>query len=154
MIVYISWFSVTIFVWVLRNYEKHDKNQFFRAFSGTQPNTRKYFPKHFLECNQTLENIFLSRKYFTLGKYFTFNQTQPNYVLELAWLRTSLRKIFFFFFFFGWKNVTQNLRQTIFFSTHLPNSVLRSVLYIYIYIYIYTHTHTHITKFLFIVSTP
>ena len=31
-------------------------------FSATQPNTRKYFPKHFLECNQTLENIFISWK--------------------------------------------------------------------------------------------
>ena len=74
-VVYIFWFSVIIFVWILRKCEKHDKNGFSRAFSTTQPNTRKYFPKHFLECNQTLENIFLSRKYFTLGKYFTPNQT-------------------------------------------------------------------------------
>ena len=29
----------------------------------------------------------------------------------------------------------------LFSSTHLPNSVLRSVLYIYIYIYIHTHAH-------------
>ena len=28
-----------IFVWKLRKYEKHDKNGFFRAFSGTQSNT-------------------------------------------------------------------------------------------------------------------
>ena len=50
---------------MLRKCEKHDKNRFSRAFSATQPNTRKYFPKHFLECSQTLENIFLSQKYFT-----------------------------------------------------------------------------------------
>ena len=28
----------------------------------SKPNTRKYFSKHFLKCNQTLENIFLSQK--------------------------------------------------------------------------------------------
>ena len=61
LIVYISWFSVIIFVWILRKCEKYDKNGFFRAFSETQPNTRKYFPKYFLECNQTLENILHSK---------------------------------------------------------------------------------------------
>ena len=50
---------------MLRKCEKHDKNGFSRAFLATQPNTRKYFPKYFLECNQTLENIFIFRKYFT-----------------------------------------------------------------------------------------
>lgn len=74
LIVYIFWFSVIIYVWILRKCEKHNKNGFFRTFSGTQPNTRKYFPKHFLKCNQTLKNIFLSRKYFTPGKYFTLKQ--------------------------------------------------------------------------------
>ena len=64
-VVYIFWFSVIIFVWILRKCEKHDKNRFSRAFLATQPNTRKYFPKYFLECNQTLENIFIFRKYFT-----------------------------------------------------------------------------------------
>ena len=38
------------------------ENVFSMVFSRTQPNTRKYFSKHFLKCNQTLENIFLSRK--------------------------------------------------------------------------------------------
>ena len=71
LIVYIFWFSVIIYVWILRKYEKHDKNGFSRAFSGTQPNTRKYFPKHFLKCNQTLEKIFLSRKYFHLKLFYT-----------------------------------------------------------------------------------
>ena len=51
LIVYISWFSVIIFVWILRKCEKHDKNGFFRAFSETQLNTRKYFLKYFLKCN-------------------------------------------------------------------------------------------------------
>ena len=49
-----------IFVWKLRKCEKHDKNGFSRAFSRIQPSTRKYFPKYFLKCNKTLENIFLS----------------------------------------------------------------------------------------------
>ena len=81
LIVYISWFSIIIFVWILRKCEKHDKNRFFRVFSGTQPNTRKYFSMHFLECNQILENIFLFWKYFTFRKYFSFNQTQPKLVI-------------------------------------------------------------------------
>ena len=38
------------------------ENVFSMVFSRTQPNTRKYFSKHFLKCNQTLENIFLSLK--------------------------------------------------------------------------------------------
>ena len=70
-VVYIFWFSVIIFVWILRKYEKHDKNGFSRAFSTAQPNIRKYFPKYFLECNQTLKNIFLSQKYFHLKIFYT-----------------------------------------------------------------------------------
>ena len=42
--------------------EEQEENVFSILFLATQPNTRKYFPKNFLECNQTLENIFLSRK--------------------------------------------------------------------------------------------
>ena len=38
------------------------ENVFFMIFSITQPNFRKYFSKHFLKCNQTHENIFLSEK--------------------------------------------------------------------------------------------
>ena len=60
--VFIYWEMILIFVWKMRKCEKHDKNGFSRAFSKIQPNTRKYFPKDFLECNQTLENIFLSKK--------------------------------------------------------------------------------------------
>ena len=56
----------------VRKCEQQVENVFSIVFSRTQPNTRKYFPKHFLKCNQTLENIFLS------WKYFTPNQTQPK----------------------------------------------------------------------------
>ena len=51
-----------IFVWQLRKCEQQVENVFSMVFSRTQPNTRKYFSKHFLKYNQTLENIFLSRK--------------------------------------------------------------------------------------------
>ena len=40
-------------------------------FSSIQPNTRKYFSKHFLKCNKILENIFISRKYFHLKIFYT-----------------------------------------------------------------------------------
>ena len=61
-VVYIFWFCEIIFIWILRKCEKQYKNGLSRAFSAKQPNTRKYFPKYFLECNQTLVNIFLSQK--------------------------------------------------------------------------------------------
>ena len=51
-----------ILIWQLRKCEHQVENVFFIVFSRTQPNTRKYFLKHFLKCNQTHENIFLSRK--------------------------------------------------------------------------------------------
>ena len=57
--------------------EKMWENVFSIVFSRIQPNTRKYFSKHFLKCNQTFENIFISWNYFTLRKYFTLKQTQP-----------------------------------------------------------------------------
>ena len=73
-----------IFVWKLRKCEKQVENVFSILFSRTQPNTRKYFPKHFLECNQTLENIFLSWKYFHLKIFYTRKifYIQPNTALE------------------------------------------------------------------------
>ena len=46
----------------VRKYEQQVENVFAIVFSRIQPNTKKYFSKHFLKCNQTLENIFLSRK--------------------------------------------------------------------------------------------
>ena len=51
-----------IFVWQLRKCVQQVENVFSMLFSRTQPNTIKYFSKHFLKCNQTLENIFLSWK--------------------------------------------------------------------------------------------
>ena len=51
-----------IFIWQLRKCEQQVENVFSIVFSKTQPNTRKYFSKHFLKCNQTHENIFLSEK--------------------------------------------------------------------------------------------
>ena len=79
-VVYIFWFSVIIFVCILRKCEKHVKNGISKVFSATQPNTRKYFPKHSLECNQTLENIFLSQKYFYSKIFYTRKifYIQPN----------------------------------------------------------------------------
>ena len=73
-----------IFVWKLRKCEKQVENVFSILFSRTQPNTRKYFPKHFLECNQTLENNFLSWKYFHLKIFYTRKifYIQPNTALE------------------------------------------------------------------------
>ena len=51
-----------IFVWQPRKCEQQVENVFSMVFSRTQPNTRKYFSKHFLKCNQTHKNIFLSGK--------------------------------------------------------------------------------------------
>ena len=72
------------FVWKLRKCEEQEKNVFSILSSATQPNTRKYFPMHFLECNQTLVNIFLSEKQHfqkinIFRKIFYMNQTQPQY---------------------------------------------------------------------------
>ena len=50
------------------NMSKQVENVFSMVFSRTQPNIRKYFPKHFLKCNQTHENIFLSENTFTRTK--------------------------------------------------------------------------------------
>ena len=46
----------------VRKYEQQVENVFSMVFSRTQPNTRKYFSKNYLICNQTHENIFLSGK--------------------------------------------------------------------------------------------
>ena len=66
LVLFLLYFSIEewyyIFVWQLRKCIQQVENVFSMVFSRTQPNTRKYFSKHFLKCNQTLENIFLSRK--------------------------------------------------------------------------------------------
>ena len=46
----------------VRKCEQQVKNVFSMVFSRIQPNIRKYFPKSFLKCNQTHENIFFSGK--------------------------------------------------------------------------------------------
>ena len=46
----------------VRKCEQQVENVFSMVFSKTQLNIRKYFSKHFLKCNQTHENIFLSGK--------------------------------------------------------------------------------------------
>ena len=46
----------------VRKCEQQVKNVFSMVFSRIQPNIRKYFPKIFLKCNQTHENIFFSGK--------------------------------------------------------------------------------------------
>ena len=78
--VYILRFSRIIFVWILGKCEKPNKNVFSKAFSRIQSNTKKYFSKEFLECNQTPKNVFLSEKYFYL-KIFYARKTiyiEPN----------------------------------------------------------------------------
>ena len=90
--VFIYWEMILMFVWKMRKCEKHDKNGFSRAFSRIQPNTRKYFPKYFLECKQTLENIFLSRKYLFSGKYFigTKHSLKDYHALKMFFNPTSI----------------------------------------------------------------
>ena len=46
----------------VRKCKQQVKNMFSMVFSRIQPNIRKYFPKIFLKCNQTHENIFFSGK--------------------------------------------------------------------------------------------
>ena len=56
------------------------ENVFSRGFSGTQPNNLKYFPKHFLWCDQTFEYIFIFEKYFHLKIFYTLKSfyIEPN----------------------------------------------------------------------------
>ena len=46
----------------VRQCEQQVKNVFSMVFSRIQPKIKKYFPKIFLKCNQTHENIFFSGK--------------------------------------------------------------------------------------------
>ena len=66
------------------NCEKLVENVFSRAFSRTQ--AWKYFPKHFLEYNQTPENIFLSQKYFQLILFYPHKifYIEPNKILDYS----------------------------------------------------------------------
>ena len=58
------------------------ENVFSMVFSRTQPNTRKYFSKHFLKCNQTHENIFLfGNRIFSEN---TFTRTKRSLSFEAS----------------------------------------------------------------------
>ena len=46
----------------VRKYEQQVENMFSMVFPRTKPNIKKYFLKYFLKCDQTHENIFLSKK--------------------------------------------------------------------------------------------
>ena len=61
-----------------QEYNKTPKNIFQNIFWNATKHLKIfffpeniYFSKYFLECNKTLENIFLSRKYLFFEKYFT-----------------------------------------------------------------------------------
>ena len=79
LIFYIFWFSVIIFVWILRKCEKHDKNGFSRAFSRTQ-----IFSKAFFEI------LPYTWKCFHFWKIFS-----PAFILHsefnLHWTKRSLK---------------------------------------------------------------
>ena len=60
-----------IFVSQLRKCEQQVENVFSMVFSRTQRNTRKYFSKHFLKCNQTHENISFPENGIFSGNAFT-----------------------------------------------------------------------------------
>ena len=67
------------------------ENVFSRGFSETQPNTLKYFLKHFLWCDQTPEIIFISEKYFHLKIFYTLKlfYIEPNAAFKLIYLFSS-----------------------------------------------------------------
>ena len=70
------------------------ENMFSRGFSETQPNTLKYFPKHFLGCNETPENIFLSKKYFHMKIFYTL---KAFYIKSKHSPKCNFQKIIFYF---------------------------------------------------------
>ena len=77
---------IIIFAWKMGKCEKWVENVFSRAFSRTQENIWKYFPKHFLECNQTPKNIFFSQKYFQLKLFYSRKifYIEPNTILDYS----------------------------------------------------------------------
>ena len=76
----------------VRKCEQQVENVFSMVFSRTQPNIRKYFPKHFLKCNQTHENIFLFRKIAFLKNI---------YFLEILLHEPNAALVFTFFCFYS-----------------------------------------------------
>ena len=83
-----------IFVWKLRKCEEQVENVFSILFSETQPNTRKYFPKHFLKCNKTLENIFIFQKYFHLKIFYSWKifyiQPTTALIIQIIYIFISI----------------------------------------------------------------
>ena len=65
------------------------------SFPSSFPNTRKYFPKNFLKCNQAHENIFLSGNAFTRTKH-------SLRLLKLSKENTSKTNYFIIFFTNYW----------------------------------------------------
>ena len=84
--VFLYWEWYYIFVCQLRKCEQEVENVFFMIFSRTQPNTRKYFSKHFLKYNQALENIFFFLKIaFLENIYFLENILhEPNTAWDVS----------------------------------------------------------------------
>ena len=88
-----------IFVWKLRKCEQQVENMFSMVFSRTQPNTRKYFSKHFLKCNQTRENILhlenilhwnkCSLSHFHCTFYISVQINNHFVPLNLLWLTSN-----------------------------------------------------------------
>ena len=87
----IEFFFVMIFCWfglyiqisyynICLETEKMWENVFSGGFSETWSNNLKYFPKHFLWCDQTPEIIFISKKYFHLKIFYTLKSfyIEPN----------------------------------------------------------------------------
>ena len=74
--------------------EKMWENMFSRGFSETQPNTLKYFSKHFFGCNETLENIFFSKKYFHVKIFYTL---KAFYIQPKHSPKCNFQKIIFYF---------------------------------------------------------
>ena len=72
-LVYIFGFPIIIFFWKLRKYER-------MCFLED-------FPKHFLWCGQTLENIFISEKKFHLKIFYTLKSfyIEPNTASIVEW---------------------------------------------------------------------
>ena len=60
------------------------------VFSRIQPNIRKCFPKIFLKCNQTHENIFFSGKYLFSGNTFTRTKRSLSAMFSVGLMSAKL----------------------------------------------------------------
>ena len=94
-LLFFCWFG--LYIWIsyyniCLEVEKIWEKVFSRGFSGTQPNNLKYFPKHFLWCDQTFENIFIFEKYFHLKIFYTLKSfyIEPNTDLDSCYVKWIL----------------------------------------------------------------